>query len=317
MKNKEKPHREAEQMRAESMTDANSHITEPVTEEIIKNSESMNRGTTKNHYSTSQNRIAKAFEKRRKQGQKALITFVTAGDPDMSTTEKLVHAMISEGADLVELGIPYSDPIAEGPVIQAANERALKNGIRMKDIFELSARLRKSTEVPLVLLLYVNVIVQYGADRFFKDCQSSGLDGVIVPDLPYEERAEIEADALRYAIALIRMVSPVSEERIKTIVKDACGFLYCVSSLGVTGTRSSFTTDFDYFFKTIDAHCQVPTALGFGISTGEQVKEVKKYADAVIVGSAMVNRIAGAKDADAAVNNVSLFTRELREALDA
>ena len=261
-------------------------------------------------------RIGAAFERRRAEGGKALITFVTAGDPDLATTERLVDAMIDEGADLVELGIPYSDPIAEGPVIQAANERALKNGIRMGHVFSLAGRIRERTEVPLVLLLYVNVIVQYGADRFFADCRANGIDGVIVPDLPYEERGEIEPDARRHGIAMIRMVSPVSEARIRMIAEGAEGFLYCVSSLGVTGTRSRFETDFESFFRAIDAASRIPTALGFGISDGAQVRAVRRYADGVIVGSAMVRTIAAAGSADEAVARCRAFTRELRSALD-
>ncbi len=261
-------------------------------------------------------RIGAAFARRRKEGRKALITFVTAGDPDLATTERLVQTMIAEGADLVELGIPYSDPIAEGPVIQAANERALKQGIRMGNVFALAGRVRATTETPLVLLLYVNVILQYGPDRFFSDCRTSGLDGVIVPDLPYEERSEIDADARRHGIALIRMVSPVSEDRIRMVANGAEGFLYCVSSLGVTGVRSQFDTDFDTFFKTIDAARNIPSALGFGISDGEQVRAVKRFADGVIVGSAMVRMIAEAKDEEEAVARAAAFTRELRTALD-
>lgn len=261
-------------------------------------------------------RIADAFSRRKAEGRKTLITFVTAGDPDLGTTERLVQAMIAEGADLVELGVPYSDPIAEGPVIQAANERALKHGIRMAHVFGLASRIRATTATPLVLLLYVNVILQYGADRFFSDCRSSGLDGVIVPDLPYEERGEIEADAKRHDIALIRMVSPVSAERIRMVAEGAEGFLYCVSSLGVTGARSQFNTDFDAFFKIIDSSRTIPSALGFGISDGNQIREIRRFADGVIVGSAMVRMIADAMDPDEAVMRVASFTRELRNALD-
>lgn len=261
-------------------------------------------------------RIREMFAARKAEGRKALITFVTAGDPDLATTERMVLEMIREGADLVELGVPYSDPIAEGPVIQAANERALRNGVRMGDLFGLAARLREKTQTPLVLLLYVNVIVQYGADRFFADCAASGIDAVITPDLPFEERGEISGDADRHGIHMIRMVSPVSEERIRRIAADATGFLYCVSSLGVTGVRSEYDTDFDTFFRTIDEVCPVPTAIGFGISNGEQARAMKKHADGVIVGSAIVRRVAEAPNADAAVAAVGAFTRELRTALD-
>lgn len=262
------------------------------------------------------NRIEKMFEAKKADGKKALITFVTAGDPDIATTERLVHEMIKEGADLVELGVPYSDPIAEGPVIQAANERAMKNKVRLGDIFSLCYRLRATFKTPFVLLLYVNCIVQYGADRFFKACHDNGVDAVIVPDLPFEERGEIADDAKRHDVQIITMVSPISDERIKTIAKDAEGFLYCVSSLGVTGVRSNFETDFNAFFQQIRSATSIPTAIGFGISNGEQAAAVREFTDGVIVGSAFVKRVGEAANADAAVQAVGALTRELRLALN-
>lgn len=270
------------------------------------------------------NRIDVMFEHNRAQGRKSLITFVTAGDPDITTTREIVLGMIHNGADLVELGVPYSDPIAEGPVIQAANERALAKGIRLGDLFSLVGGLRGmsddagATGTPIVFLLYVNSIVQYGADRFFAACRKNGVDGVIVPDLPYEERGEIQADADRHGIHIISMVAPTSRERIGKLVEKASGFLYCVSSLGVTGVRSDFKTDFSGFFGAIDAANaarQTPTAIGFGISTPEQVREVKQYADGVIVGSAFVKLVANAKTPEEAVQATSALTAALREAL--
>lgn len=261
-------------------------------------------------------RITLAFSKRRAEGKKALITFVTTGDPDIITTGRIVDAMIAEGADLIELGVPYSDPIAEGPDIQAANIRALKQGTKIADVFSLVEELRGRTEVPIVLLLYVNVILKYGTEEFFAACSKSGIDGLIVPDLPYEERGEVKNYEKQYGVPLIRMISPVSGERIPILVEEAEGFLYCVSSLGVTGVRSTFETDFSDFFRKIDAVRKIPTALGFGISDAEQIKALKVYADGLIVGSAMVRAIARATNVDDAVNNAIEFTKSLRMALD-
>lgn len=257
------------------------------------------------------NRIENTF----KVNKKALITFVTAGDPDLDTTYELVLAMEKAGADLIELGVPYSDPVAEGPVIQAANARALKNDVRLDKLFELVLKLRKKTNVPLVFLLYVNSILQYGKERFFESCKVNGLDGVIIPDLPFEESDEIYSIAKAKDIKLIRLVTPASKERIEMIASKAEGFLYCVSSLGVTGVRSDFKTDFESFFESIHKFKTAPAAIGFGISTPEQIKELKGYCDGVIVGSAIVNKIAQAKNSDDAIKNVSNFVQSLKDAL--
>lgn len=264
----------------------------------------------------SNNRIDLMFQAKKAEGKKALITFAVAGDPDVETTERLVLAMEAEGADLVEIGVPYSDPIAEGPVIQAANARALKNDVRMDTLFGMVQKLRESTQIPLVFLLYLNCILQYGKERFFARCRECGVDGVIVPDLPYEESAELSGAAKAEEIRLIRLVAPTSEDRIAMIARAAEGFFYCVSSLGVTGTRAEFNTDFEKYFAAIDRAKVTPTALGFGISTPQQVRELKKYADAVIVASAIVKRIAAAKDREDAVRSVAAFVRVLKEAMD-
>jgi tryptophan synthase alpha chain len=265
------------------------------------------------------NRIDDTFLKLKIENKKALITFVTAGDPDIETTYNLVLAMEGAGANLIELGVPYSDPIAEGPVIQAANIRALKNDVRMDKLFELVSLLRRSTNIPLVFLLYVNTILQYGKDKFFEKCAESGIDGVIIPDLPFEESEEISEVSKIYAVRLIRLVAPTSKDRIEMIAQKAEGFLYCVSSLGVTGIRKNLdtlNTNFDEFYRAIDKSKNAPSAVGFGISSPAQVKQVKEYFDGVIVGSAIVKKVAEAKGCDEAVKSVSAFVKELREAID-
>jgi tryptophan synthase alpha chain len=262
------------------------------------------------------NRIENMFEIKKEENKKALITFITAGDPDLDITYDLVLAMEKAGADLVELGVPYSDPVAEGPVIQAANARALKNDVRLDKLFELVFKLREKTNLPLVFLLYVNSILQYGKEQFFESCKVNGLDGVIIPDLPYEESDEIYMSAKEKDIKLIRLVTPASKERIKMIASKAEGFLYCVSSLGVTGVRSNFKTDFESFFDVINQFKTAPAAIGFGISTPEQIKELKSYCDGVIVGSAIVKKIATAKNNTEAIKNVFDFVKTLKEALN-
>lgn len=262
------------------------------------------------------NRIDKMFAKQLSRGKKALITFVTAGDPDLETTRQLVLKMEQSGADLIELGVPYSDPIAEGPVIQEANIRALKNDVRLAKLFEFVSSLRKETDIPIVFLLYVNCILQYGKTDFFEACLKHGIDGVIIPDLPFEESDEINDEAQRTGVRLIRLVAPSSENRIEMIAARAQGFLYCVSSLGVTGMRSNFATDFNSFFERINKTKSAPSAVGFGISTPEQANELKAYCDGIIVGSAIVKKIATASNGSEAVSLVAEFVSSLRKALD-
>ncbi len=261
-------------------------------------------------------RIQSRFKTLKDMDKKALITFVTAGDPDIGTTRKLVLEMEKKGADIIELGIPYSDPIAEGPVIQAANTRALKNNIRIRDIMEMVRELREVTEIPLVFLLYFNCILQYGIESFFKDCSAIGLDGVIIPDLPFEERDEIESMMSLYPVDVISLVSPTSKERTEKVAKSAQGFLYCVSSLGVTGVRDDFNTDFEEFFSYIDRFSTIPKAIGFGISTPEHIRKLKKYADGLIVGSAIVRQVENSRSADEALMKVGNFVEILRRAMD-
>ena len=259
------------------------------------------------------NRIDKTFDRLKKEEKKALITFITAGDPAIEITEKLVFAMEEAGADLIELGVPFSDPVAEGPVIQAASERALQSGTTLVSVFALVEGLRKKTQIPLLLMMYRNSIYKYGDGRFFEDCVKNGIDGVIVPDLPFEERREIAETASKRDVHLINLVAPTSGERIKKIAPESGGFLYCVSSLGVTGQRHAFATDFESFFRQIRLSAPVPAALGFGISKPEHVRQLKSYCDAVIVGSAFVKLIE--EYGEEAVEPVKRLTAELKKAL--
>ncbi len=259
------------------------------------------------------NRIDRKFAELKAKGEKALIPFVTAGDPDLETTERLVPALFAAGADLVELGVPFSDPVAEGPVIQRASRRALDGGVTLAKIFDLIRRLRAKTDGPLLLMLYMNSIFRPGTDLFFRRCAETGVDGVIVPDLPYEERGEIQGAAERNGVYPIRMVAPTSHDRIAKIAAGAKGFLYCVSSTGVTGTRSRFTTDFDSFFGAVKRSAKIPCAVGFGISGPEQAKAMASYCDGVIVGSAVVKIVEREKRAAAAP--VAEFVRSLKSAV--
>ncbi len=232
-------------------------------------------------------RIAKAF-----QNGKAFIPFITVGDPDIGTTKRAVLAMAENGADLIELGIPFSDPTAEGPVIQGANIRALNGGVTTDKVFDFVRELRRDTDVPMVFMTYANVVFSYGAERFISLCKEVGIDGLILPDLPYEEKDEFLPVCRRYGVDLISLIAPTSEQRIAKIAKDAEGFLYIVSSLGVTGTRSQITTDLDAIVKVVRENTDIPCAIGFGISTPEQAKKMAKISDGAIVGSAIIKLLA-------------------------
>ncbi|MDO4317637.1 MAG: tryptophan synthase subunit alpha [Lachnospiraceae bacterium] len=253
-------------------------------------------------------RIAQAF-----QNGKAFIPFLTCGDPDLETTERLVSAMAEAGADLIELGIPFSDPTAEGPVIMAASERALRGGATTDKIFAMVRRLRKKISIPMVFMTYANVVYSYGTERFVKTAAEIGIDGLILPDVPFEEKDEFLGDCRRFGLELISMIAPTSDERIDRIAKEAEGFLYCVSSMGVTGVRSRITTDLNAMIRRARAaNPQLPCAIGFGISTPEQAEEMAGYADGVIVGSAIV-RMIGDLGADA-VEPVADYVRRMRAA---
>ncbi len=260
------------------------------------------------------NRIDQTFEALKQQGKKALITFITAGDAGLETTESLVLAMEKAGADIIELGIPFSDPIAEGPVIQEASVRSLKNGTHLLDVFQMVRRLREKTQIPLVMMMYLNSIFGFGTERFFTLCQETGIDAVIVPDMPFEEKDEIQGFADRHGVYSISLVAPTSHDRIAMIAKESQGFLYCVSSTGVTGMRNQYTTNFQEFFGTIKKYAKVPCAVGFGISGPKQAAQMKDYCDGVIVGSAIVNLVG--KYGKESPKPVEEFVSSLRNALD-
>ncbi len=229
------------------------------------------------------NRILQAFAK-----GKAFIPFITCGDPSLTITEQLVYAMEEAGADLIELGIPFSDPTAEGPVIQEANVRALKGGVTTDKIFDMVVRIRKNTALPMVFMTYANVVFSYGTERFIKKAAEVGMDGLILPDVPFEEKEEFDQVCKKYGLDLISLIAPTSHDRITRIAKEAEGFVYCVSSLGVTGTRTSITTDIGAMVKLVKAAKNIPCAVGFGISTPKQAKKMASQSDGAIVGSAIV-----------------------------
>ena len=227
-------------------------------------------------------KIASAFDH-----GKAFIAFITCGDPDLDTTGRAVRAAVENGADLIELGIPFSDPTAEGPVIQEANLRALQAGTTTDRIFGFVKELRTDVTVPMVFMTYANVIFSYGAEKFISTCAQIGIDGLILPDLPFEEKEEFLPLCRQYGVGLISLIAPTSENRVAMIAREAEGFIYLVSSLGVTGTRSEITTDLAPIIRTIRENAKVPVAIGFGISTPEQAKKMAAISDGAIVGSAI------------------------------
>lgn len=256
-------------------------------------------------------RISKAFEK-----EKAFIAFITGGDPDMETTEKLIPKIAEAGADLIEIGIPFSDPIAEGVVIQEADVRALKAGATTDKLFEMVVRVRKKTQVPLVFMTYMNPIYTYGTERFMERCAQVGIDGVIIPDVPFEEKEEVSKACQKAGVKLISMIAPTSKERIHMIAREAEGFLYCVSSLGVTGVRNKITTDISEMIEQVRQISNIPCAIGFGIATPEQAYEMAKITDGVIVGSAIVKLIAqyGKKSIEPVCQYIQTMRKAIRNA---
>lgn len=232
-------------------------------------------------------KIKEAFAK-----GKAFIPFITCGDPDLETTKAVVKSMAANGADLIELGIPFSDPTAEGPVIQGANVRALTGGVTTDKIFDMVRKLRKELTLPMVFMTYANVVFSYDADKFIFTCAEIGIDGLILPDLPYEEKEEFSDICNKYGVDLISLIAPTSENRVAMIAREAEGFIYIVSSLGVTGVRSEIRTDISSLVKLVRENSSVPCAVGFGISTPEQAAKMADISDGAIVGSAIVKLIA-------------------------
>ncbi len=255
-------------------------------------------------------KIADAF-----QNGKAFIPFLTCGDPDLATTERLVCAMAESGADLIELGIPFSDPTAEGPVIQEANERALAKGCTTDNVFALVKRLRTEDglTIPLVFMTYANVVFHYGSERFLQNAAEAGVQGLILPDVPYEEKEEFDGACTAAGLELISMIAPTSHDRIRMIASEAKGFLYCVSSLGVTGVRSNITTDIAAMIRLVKEASDIPAAVGFGVSTPEQARAMCQSADGVIVGSAIVKLIA--QHGTEAVTPVAEYVKAMKDAI--
>ena len=252
--------------------------------------------------------IYKAFE-----NGKAFIPFVTCGDPDLDTTAAIVRAAAQNGADLIELGIPFSDPMAEGPVIQEASMRALAGGATTDKIFELVADLRKDVSIPFVFMTYANVVFSYGTERFVKRCVEVGVDGVILPDVPFEEKEDFALICERYGIDFISLVAPTSENRLAMIAEEAKGFLYVVSSLGVTGVRSEIKTDIPSIVEVVRKHAKVPFAIGFGVSRPDQAVQMARYSNGVIVGSAIMKIIA--EHGKESPSFVAAYIKEMKEAI--
>lgn len=255
-------------------------------------------------------RIREAFE-----NGKAFIAFITCGDPDVETTAAAVRAAAEGGADLIELGIPFSDPTAEGPVIQGANLRALQGGITTDKVFDLVSELRRDVTVPLVFMTYANVIFSYGKERFLARCGEVGIDGLILPDLPFEEKEEFLPVCREQGVDLISLIAPTSENRIAMIAAEAEGFLYIVSSLGVTGTRSEITTDLASIVSVVRENTEVPCAIGFGISTPEQAGQMAAVSDGAIVGSAIIKLLE--KYGKEAPPHIKEYVRSMKEAVAA
>jgi tryptophan synthase alpha chain len=257
-------------------------------------------------------RIAKTFEVLNNAGRKGFIPFITAGDPDLTTSALILEALAANGADIIELGVPFSDPMADGPTIQTSSQRALVNAVTLHDVLELVRNFRFRFETPIVLFGYLNPLMQYGFEHFRDDAKDAGIDGVLVTDIVDDEAAEISDLLADGDIDLISLVAPTtSDERLERIAMRARGFIYAVSRAGVTGARDEMSSSAENLVRRVRKFTDLPVAVGFGISKREQVESVWKYADAAVVGSAIVNEIGQAKTSEEAVNNVRVFIRDL------
>jgi tryptophan synthase alpha chain len=263
-------------------------------------------------------RLDQAFERARAEKRAALIVFVTAGDPDLRTTAELVPALAEAGADVVELGVPHSDPIAEGPTIQASSFRALQQGTTLAAILEVCREVRAASEVPLVLMGYLNNVLAFGEERLVEACAGAGVDGVIVADVPFEEASALQAATEAKGVQRILLVAPTSPpDRVVQIARRSAGFIYCISVTGVTGARAQLPPDLENLVKRIKRVTPKPVAVGFGISTPEHAASVARMADGVIVGSALVQRIGEAASPEDAIDSATRFVRSLSEAIRA
>jgi tryptophan synthase alpha chain len=263
-------------------------------------------------------RIAQTFDALRQRGEKALITFLTAGDPDLDTSERVIHALVEAGVDLIELGFPFSDPMADGPTIQAASERALAAGATLRGVLDLVARVRRHTNVPIVLMGYFNPVFRYGAGAFARDAAAAGVDGLLLVDLPPEEAAELHPQLKAAGVDLITLLAPTTpEERMLRLVEQAEGFLYYVSMTGVTGTQTVDATAIAANVARVRRHSPVPVAVGFGVNTPDDARAVATFADAVVVGSALVQVIATYGRAPELLEEVQRFARALKSGVHA
>lgn len=270
----------------------------------------------------SESRLTTTFKNLKQAKRKALITFVVAGDPTPEATPQLIETLFSSGSDIVEIGIPFSDPASEGPTIRKANERAMIHNITIEQVLAMVTELRCKTQKPLVLLTYFNPVFRYGPERFVKDCVQAGVDGVIIPDLPYEERDEVAQFSAGQPFDLITMYSPLSSNRAERLIEKAEGFLYCISSVGTTGVREHLETNFADLMVPLNSRPDLPRAIGFGVSTPSQASALKHHADGIIIGSAIVDRIApcSTEDIKKSLNDcqatISEFVTSIRAALD-
>ena len=261
-------------------------------------------------------RIQKTFAQLKANGEKALITFITAGDPDLKTSKDIIFELEKSGADIIELGIPFSDPMADGPTIQAASERALKKGTTLKDVLELVKDVRKRSQIPIILFGYYNPIFAYGTERFAKDVKKAGADGILVVDLPPEEASELKAHTDSAGLDLVFLLTPTSDDnRMQLVAEKASGFIYYVSVAGITGARKELSGTIQKYISKVRQFTPLPVGVGFGISTPEQAREVSKWADGVIVGSAIVNVIEKNQDLPDLVTKVGKFVTKLKRGM--
>lgn len=260
-------------------------------------------------------KIGKKFAELSSKNEKALIGFITPGCPNLEITVDLALAMEKSGLDIIELGVPFSDPIADGKTIEASSKVARENGVKTRTVMEYAKSIREKTEMPVVLLVYFSSIFAFGPENFMKLASESGVDGIIIPDLPLEEREDIVEECRNFSLDLIPLVTPTSKDRIKEITKDAGGFIYCVSVSGVTGERKELNTDIEEYMKSVAELSSVPRAIGFGISSPEMAKKYKDYAEGIIVGSAIVKRTLEEKENEEIIKDVSAFVKSLKEAI--
>lgn len=260
-------------------------------------------------------RIEKLFKKKKDSNEKVLIGYLTFGCPNNKSTPELILSMEESGLDLIEIGIPYSDPVADGEIIRKAAERALENGTKVRDVFEGIEYIRKKSDIPIVILTYFNTVFNFGVERFFNTMREKGADGIIIPDLPLEEKEEILSSANENKIDIIPLVTRVSKERIKEIVKDATGFVYCVSILGVTGVRENLDEDLSDYMKEVKNATNLPRAIGFGISNGKTAKKFKDISEGIIVGSAFVKETLEIVELDEMKNNINKKVKEIKLAI--